>query len=139
MRYSDGEIREMMDNKDTRLIYVSLSDKFTQYGVISCIVLKKGYGSPELPEDTCFIENWCMSCRVLKRSVENFAFRAVCEEARNMGCKRIVGEYIRTRKNGMVEGLFASLGFTPLNDSEHVLYEYDLSKKFTAEILIQNT
>lgn len=139
MRYSDGEIREMMDDKDTRLIYVSLSDKFTQYGVISCIVLKKGYVPLKLPDDTCFIENWCMSCRVLKRSVENFAFRAVCKEARDMGCKRIVGEYIRTRKNGMVEGLFASLGFTPLSDREHVLYEYDLSREFTGEIMIQNT
>ena len=128
MRYSDGEIRKMMSADDTRLIFVSLSDKFTEYGIISCIVLKKSSGVPELGNTDCFIENWCMSCRVLKRGVENFAFKAVCDAAREMGCSRLVGEYIRTRKNGMVEGLYASLGFSPMEYPGRVLYEYDLAK-----------
>ncbi len=139
MRYSDGEIREMMSADDTRLIYVSLSDKFTQYGIISCIVLRKGSGVPGLEDSDCFIENWCMSCRVLKRGVENFAFRAVCEAARGMGCSRLVGEYIRTKKNGMVEGLYASLGFIPLNKPGWVLYEYDLAKKPESDGVIMSS
>ena len=136
MRYSDGEIRQMMDSPDTRLIYVSLSDKFTEYGIISCIVLRKGCSDPLLPEDVCFIENWCMSCRVLKRGVENLAFRRIIKEAGNMGCKKLVGEYIRSRKNGMVEGLYASLGFTPVSGADRVMYEYDLSKEPDTELLI---
>ena len=136
MRYSDGEIRQMMDSPDTRLIYVSLSDKFTEYGIISCIVLRKGCSDPLLPEDVCFIENWCMSCRVLKRGVENLAFRRIIKEAENMGCKKLVGEYIRSRKNGMVEGLYASLGFTPVSGVDRVMYEYDLSKEPDTELLI---
>ncbi len=137
-RYSDGEIRELMKAEDTRLIYVSLSDKFTEYGIISCIVLRKGCASLNLPDDVCFIENWCMSCRVLKRGVENFAFKALCEEARALGCSRIAGEYIRTKKNGMVEGLYASLGFTPMEEKGHILYGYDLSKEPASEFYINS-
>ncbi|MCR4589348.1 MAG: HAD-IIIC family phosphatase [Lachnospiraceae bacterium] len=136
MRYSDGEIRQMMDDKDTRLIYVSLSDKFTEYGIISCIVLKKGCPELKIGEDACFIENWCMSCRVLKRGVENLAFKKVCEEAREMGCKKVVGEYVRTKKNGMVEGLYASLGFAPVSHPGHVMYEFDLSKEPAGEYYV---
>ncbi len=128
-RYSDGEIREMMEDPGVRLIYVSLSDKFTEYGIISCIVLRKAPKDPALNEDDCFIENWCMSCRVLKRGVEEWAFKRIKEEAASLGCRRIVGEYIRTKKNGMVEGLFASLGFSGVDiraKDGGVFYTYEL-------------
>ena len=143
-RYSDGEIRKMMSDENARMIFVSLTEKFTEYGIISCVVLRKAAGGPEnlhLREGDCFIENWCMSCRVLKRGVENLCFRHIREEAKKMGCSRLVGEFIRTRKNGMVEGLYASLGFSPVEDAvdtEGALYEYDLSKERDEEILIED-
>ena len=136
-RYSEGEIADMLKKDDISCIYVSLSDKFSQYGIISCIILKKGSGIDGLNEDDCFIDNWCMSCRVLKRSVENFAFEKVIEEAKRMGCKRIVGEYIRSKKNGMVDGFYAKLGFTPIENSERILYQYDINKKREEKIWIQ--
>ena len=128
-RYSEGEISVMLGDADTRCIYVSLSDKFTQYGVISCIILRRGNAENGFGPDDCFIDNWCMSCRVLKRGVENFAFETVIAEARQMGCKRIVGEYIRTKKNSMVEGFYARLGFEPMDNSDRVLYSYNLQKE----------
>ena len=129
--------RHLRWNKDTRCIYVSLSDKFSQYGVISCIILKRGNSENGFGAEDCFIDNWCMSCRVLKRGVENFAFETVIEEARRMGCKRIIGEYIRTKKNSMVEGFYARLGFEPLDDSDRVLYTYNLSKEKVEKSWIQ--
>ncbi len=140
-RYSDGEIRKMMGDESIRLLAVSLSDKFTEYGIISCIVLKKASGRPGFADSDCFIENWCMSCRVLKRGVENLAFRHIREEAKKMGCGRLIGEFIRTRKNGMVEGLYASLGFSPLeaeDPGEGVYYGYDLTKDRDEEVLIED-
>ena len=136
-RYSESEISDMLKDKNISCIYVSLSDKFSQYGIISCIILKKGSMVEGLGDDDCFIDNWCMSCRVLKRSVENFAFESVIEEAKRMGCRRIVGEYIRSKKNGMVDGFYAKLGFTPIEDGSRVLYEYDINKKTEEKIWIQ--
>ncbi|MBO6148143.1 MAG: HAD-IIIC family phosphatase [Lachnospiraceae bacterium] len=137
-RYTEGELRGMLLESRYRLIYVSLSDRFTQYGIISCIILKQGSAAEGFSEEDCFIDNWCMSCRVLKRSVELFAFREVVKEAREMGCKRLIGEYIRTKKNGMVEGLYPKLGFTALESEDRVLYAYDLSKEIEGEIWIGN-
>lgn len=126
-RYSEGQIADLCKSDDAKCIYVSLTDKFSSYGVISCIVLKRGDAAGFGKED-CFIDNWCMSCRVLKRGVEDFAFNAVKEEARKMGCRRLVGEFIPTKKNGMVESFYAKMGFRPAEDKTRILYEFDLEK-----------
>ncbi|SKB56520.1 HAD-superfamily phosphatase, subfamily IIIC/FkbH-like domain-containing protein [Lachnospiraceae bacterium] len=138
-RYADSQIREMLEDDKKRCIYVSLTDKFTQYGIISCIILSAPNEDNGCEADECFVENWCMSCRVLKRSVELYAFRAVIEEARKMGAKRLVGEYIRSKKNSMVENLLPSFGFTVVEKTEdRVRYTYDLAKDPEGEVWIQS-
>ena len=52
-----------------------------------------------------------MSCRVLKRGVENLVLNEIVALAKQHGCDRIVGEYIPTAKNGLVKDHYASLGF----------------------------
>jgi FkbH-like protein len=137
-RYSDSQIREMLEDDKKRCIYVSLTDKFTQFGIISCIILSAPNEDNGCEQDECFIENWCMSCRVLKRSVELYAFRSVIEEARKMGAKKLVGEYIKSKKNSMVENLLPSFGFTEVEtDGDRVRYIYDLSVDPKGEVWIQ--
>ncbi len=140
-RYAESEIAEMMRDSRVRCLYVSLKDRFTTYGVISCIILKMLPGeSPDregLSGSDCFIDTWCMSCRVLKRSVEEFAFRHIVETAKELGAKRLVGEYIRTKKNGMVEGLLPRLGFTGIPAEGRVLYAWDPDKKPEGELWIK--
>ena len=134
-RYTDAQIEEMQKDGNVRMIYVNLKDRFTNYGIISCIILRK-------TDDQCFIDTWLMSCRVLKRGVEDFAFRKVIEEARNMGCERIVGEYIPTKKNGMVKDFYSDLGFRLLGEPiekdvvESRLYEYPVQKDYKKKIYI---
>jgi predicted enzyme involved in methoxymalonyl-ACP biosynthesis len=57
---------------------------------------------------------WLMSCRVLKRDMENAMLDAVVERARSRGIRSIVGHYIPTAKNGMVKEFYATLGFEPI-------------------------
>ena len=48
--------------------------------------------------------------------MENFTLNTMVERAKAMGYKRIVGEYIPTPKNKMVESHYPNLGFIPLDD-----------------------
>ena len=41
-----------------------LEDKFGSHGIISYVIVKR------ISNDTVFIENWAMSCRVLERTME---------------------------------------------------------------------
>ena len=104
-RYSDAAISQMMTDADKySLIGISLEDKFGKYGIISCLILIHC-------NDFTFIDTWVMSCRVLKRGVEQVAFNTICDYAKEWGCKRVVGEYIPTKKNHIVSNLLPDLGF----------------------------
>ena len=62
-------------------------------------------------EDTLFISEWLMSCRVLKRGMEEFITNDIIRTAEENGCRRVIGEYIPTPKNAMVADLYERMGF----------------------------
>jgi len=69
------------------------------------IILKKE------DDETLFIDTWFMSCRVLKRGMENFTLNTLVEFAGKNGFKYLKGEYIQTAKNEMVKDHYKNLGF----------------------------
>lgn len=103
-RYTESKIEEMNHDKNKILLAISLKDKFSFYGIISCVIMN-------IEAERCYIDTWVMSCRVLKRTVELFTFYKIAEMAKNRGCTELVGEYIKTEKNGQVEFMYLDLGF----------------------------
>jgi len=123
-RYSEYEIEEAYSSNNKRCLCARLKDKFSEYGIISCVILEK-------KDDSCFIESWVMSCRVLKRGVEFMVFATILEEAKKWLCKRITGEYIPSKKNQMVEGFYRELGFEEIGEyNRKKQYVYDVSLPF---------
>jgi predicted enzyme involved in methoxymalonyl-ACP biosynthesis len=59
-----------------------------------------------------------MSCRVLGRQVEPTTLNLIAQEAAKLGATRLVGEYIPTKKNGMVKDHYARLGFTVIGTDD---------------------
>jgi FkbH-like protein len=105
IRYTDEEVKEVMFNPDYVTITVTLSDKYGDYGLISAVFLKK------ISIDTLFIDTWIMSCRVLKRGVENAVLNEIVIRAKEQGFSFIEAEYLPTQKNGMVKEHYLQLGF----------------------------
>ena len=62
-----------------------------------------------------FIENWFMSCRVLKRGMEHFVLNTIISDLKNSGVVELTGEYIQTAKNALVENHYSNLGFAGKN------------------------
>ena len=83
----------------------TLKDKFGDNGLISVIVLKKE------DSQTLFIDTWFMSCRVLKRGMENFVLNTIVEKSIKDNFRYLKGEYIPTPKNEMVKDHYQNLGF----------------------------
>ena len=131
-RYTEDEICTMQKDKNVCCLCGELSDKFSTYGIISCVILKK-------TEEQTFIDSWVMSCRVLKRGVEYMMFRQIIAESKAVGCREIVAEYISTPKNGMVKNFYEGLGFDLISEQDGVKrYSYELSKPFNKEFFIQS-
>ena len=118
VRYTEADVKNMSDDPNIVSLAFTLKDKFGDNGLIAVVILKK------LNEEELFIDTWFMSCRVLKRGMENFTLNKIVEIARKIGAKRIIGEYIPTLKNEMVKDHYKSLGFSSTNKKN--LYSLDV-------------
>jgi FkbH-like protein len=113
VRYTEEDINRLVNDPTKFTLTVSLRDSFGDYGLISAVIMEKRAG------DILFIDTWIMSCRVLKRGVENFLLNEIVHLARGSDCLFIQGEYIPTAKNGLVKDHYSQLGFKPVDESEH--------------------
>jgi FkbH-like protein len=105
-RYSEDDILAVMCDQRAFGLQLRLVDRFGDNGII-CVVIGRMQD-----EDALLLDTWLMSCRVLGRQVEPATLKLVAEHARKLGAKRLVGEYLPTKKNGMVRDHYARLGFT---------------------------
>lgn len=120
VRYTEADVEEMAADAKTIDLAFTLNDKFGDNGLIAVVIMK------EQDKETLFVDTWFMSCRVLKRGMENFTLNTMVEVAKDKKYKKIIGEYIPTLKNGMVKEHYDSLGFTLTGTDEHGIKKYFL-------------
>lgn len=92
VRYTEDQITAIENDPKQKGFAFSLKDKFGDNGLIAVVILQ------EKDADTLFIDTWFMSCRVLKRGMENFTLNTIVEWAKENGYKQIIGEYLPTPK-----------------------------------------
>jgi FkbH-like protein len=105
VRYTETDIDNITGNAAYAPFTFTLEDKFGDNGLICIIILKKE------SSDILFIETWLMSCRVLKRGMEDFTLNSIAGYAKENGFAYLKGEYIPTAKNEMVKDHYKKLGF----------------------------
>jgi FkbH-like protein len=111
-RYSEEEVLGVMRDPRAFGLQLRLLDRFGDNGVIA-IVIGRMQG-----EEDCLIDTWLMSCRVLGRQVEPTTLNLVADAAKGLGARRLVGEYVQSKKNGMVRDHYTRLGFTTVAEGE---------------------
>lgn len=110
IRYTEAEIEQISKNRDNFTFAFTLADKYGDNGLICVVILNKENSQ------TLFIDTWFMSCRVLKRGVEDFVLNSIVNFAKENHYLYIKGEYIPTVKNKMVEFHYQNLGFKMQNE-----------------------
>jgi FkbH-like protein len=109
-RRTEAEVEALMTDSTKYAFSVRLSDKFGDNGLISVVIV-----SVEGPIAT--VDTWLMSCRVLKRQMEDEVVNEIVRLAILRDCTEIVGHYLPTEKNGMVRDLFPRMGFTLVEET----------------------
>ena len=120
VRYTDADIEALANDPDVIDLSFTLEDKFGDNGLIAVIIMKKQ------DAETLFVDTWFMSCRVLKRGMENFTLNTMVERAKTAGYKKIIGEYLPTSKNAMVKDHYQNLGFERIAGATTDLYVLDI-------------
>jgi len=117
-RRTEADLHALMNDPDYLGFSVRLKDRFGDHGLISIVIGHKQEGSLE-------IDTWLMSCRVLKRQVEEETLNELARLAVGRGCVRLKGVYLPTAKNEMVRDFYIRMGFTLTADSDKCR-EYEL-------------
>ena len=109
LRCSESDIAQMADSADYICLYGKLEDKFGDNGIVSVI-------SGEKIGDELHMRLWLMSCRVLKRGMEDAMLDALVNDAKDMGIASIIGYYYPSLKNGMVKEFYGTMGFSKVQE-----------------------
>lgn len=120
-RYTIAEIESMANAPHYITLYGRLADKFGDNGLISVII-------GEIKEGGLHILLWLMSCRVLKRGMEENMLDVLVAKTKAAGCTKLIGYYYPTKKNKMVAGMYESFGFISAgNDGEGTIWELSIN------------
>lgn len=123
-RMTQAEVEQMAQDPGYITLYGKLKDKFGDNGVVSLVIGKKN-------GDTLELILWLMSCRVLKRDMEQAMLDTLVWQSRESGIRKLHGYYYKTAKNAMVKDFYGAMGFQKLSekdgDSE---WEYVIPEKY---------
>lgn len=105
-RYSTDDITAMLGQDDTLVLSGHLIDRFGDLGVVGLVIIKVR-GAEAL------IDTLVVSCRALRRGVEDALLAAAQREARGLGANTLIGRYVPTARNAQTADLYPRLKFRP--------------------------
>ncbi len=121
-RRSEAEVQQVMNDPAYCSFTLRLEDRFGDYGLVAIVIGR-------VDGEVFHVDTWLMSCRVLKRQVEEETVNEMVRRAFLRGCKRILGVYLPTKKNDMVRDLYPQMGFAViLNQPERREFVLELSE-----------
>lgn len=125
-RYTFAEVESIARDSSCITLYGRLADRFGDNGLVSVLIGR-------VVEETVELDLWLMSCRVLNRELELAMFDALVEQCQARRLSKIVGVYIPSKKNSMVAGHYASLGFIRVGETSEgrESWHYDLRQIYS--------
>ena len=103
-RYLTEEIERLTQDKNYLLFGVAVKDKFGDNGLAGLAIVKKGSAA-------WLIETLLLSCRIIGRRVEDVMLAQIAAQAKKVGVKKLVGEFIATAKNAPAKDFYKKHGF----------------------------
>jgi FkbH-like protein len=123
--------RYMLDNSRCATVSARLQDRFGDYGLISAICC-------EINDGLLKVKEFVMSCRVLKRGVEEYLMNYLFSECHRRGLVAVQGEYIRSPKNALVKDFYARFGFDLVSsDHSRQVWHLDVARYEPKQVSIQ--
>lgn len=104
LRCSEADISRVEKSDAYICLCGRLKDRFADNGIVSIVIC-------EIDEIDLHIRLWLMSCRVLKRGMENIMMDTLIGEAVKHHIRHVYGYYYPTAKNAMVKDFYTDMGF----------------------------
>jgi FkbH-like protein len=123
-RYSEQEIADLVRSPHCRVYFLKSRDRFGDNGIVGVAISK-------IQGDSCEIDTFLMSCRVIGRTLEKAMLSQIAQDARAVGARSVEGWYIPTAKNTPARDFYSCNGFTAVEQKEdgRILWRCDLDKQ----------
>lgn len=123
-RYGEASIREFAGDRGMLAACARVADKFGDNGITGVAIVNAQ--GPAWRIDT-----FLLSCRVIGRRVEQAILSYVVAEARRLGARELIGEFVPTPKNEPAAAFFRDAGFTLTSrEAGRELWSYDVTRPF---------
>jgi len=103
-RFSETELRGLLDDEASWVFAGHLSDDLGHHGLVTSVVAR-------VDSDTLQIVSWLMSCRVFSRTLEHFVINLLVQHAANQGLTHLSATHFPTAKNALLSTTLSELGF----------------------------
>ena len=129
-RYQEEDIKNFSQDKKKIVGCAQVEDKFGDNGITSVFIIKKDN------EEEWIIDTFLLSCRVIGRGVEEGILDYIINEAKKNNVKRIIGNFIPTKKNKPSESFLSNFGFEKVND--YWIYSLEKHSKKQSHLVLLN-
>lgn len=122
-RYTESEIRLILNSEYYFTLSIRLKDKFGDNGIVSVVIAS-------IHSEYVKIDLWVMSCRVFKRNLEFAVFDEIIKKCVDLNVNKIRGIYIPSKKNIIIKDFYNSLGFKKIEQIDNTeFWEYIIPKE----------
>lgn len=122
-RYTESEIRLILNSEYYFTLSIRLKDKFGDNGIVSVVIVS-------IHSEYVKIDLWVMSCRVFKRNLEFAVFDEIIKKCVDLNVNKIRGIYIPSKKNIIIKDFYNSLGFKKIEQIDNTeFWEYIIPKE----------
>jgi FkbH-like protein len=104
-RYEVTDLARFVESPEHAVLMLDYRDRYGDEGSVGLAIVDLAEGR---------IDTFLQSCRVIGRKVEERLLDKAIDLCRSRGHRRIVGEYIPTRKNQIVADFYETQGFAPV-------------------------
>jgi FkbH-like protein len=110
-RHSAADVQRFAAEKHGQAIALRSRDRFGDSGVVGVALCRR-------EAETCHIDSFLLSCRVIGRGLETALLAHIARRAYDDGARQIMGEYIPTKKNGVCSNFYPDNGFEVVSERE---------------------
>ena len=103
-RYIEEDIWKLSNSTNFLIVCVKVGDKFGDHGIVGTAIVEKNASEWR-------IDTFLLSCRVIGRKIEEALLAFIMEEARKEKAKKLIGEFIQTKKNIPAKSFYNNSGF----------------------------
>ena len=120
-RYSEQEVEAMRRDPAYRVVTLKVRDRFGDNGLVGVAITKT-------EGQTCEIDTFLLSCRVIGRTIETAILSHLAEQARQQGATVLQGWFLPTKKNAPARDFYAQHDFQPVQEREDgTLWQRDIA------------